>query len=123
MSSSERVAAIVATGATVLMSTPTYALRLAEAARQEGVDLVRSALRVSIHAGEPGASIPATRERIESELGVTAFDHTGATEVGAYGFSCEARDGVHINEAEFIAEILDVRTGEAREEGEGELVL
>ena len=62
MSTGERVAAIVATGASVLMSTPTYALRLAEAARQEGVDLVRSALRVSIHAGEPGASIPATRE-------------------------------------------------------------
>ena len=123
MSTSERVAAIVATGATVLMSTPTYALRLAEAARQEGVDLVRSALRVSIHAGEPGASIPATRERIESELGVTAFDHTGATEVGAYGFSCEARDGVHVIESEFIAEVLDPVSGAAREDGEGELVM
>jgi len=123
MSTTERVAAIVAAEATVLLCTPTYALRLAEAAREEGVDLARSALRVSIHAGEPGASIPATRERIETELGVEVFDHTGATEVGAHGFSCSARDGVHINEAEFIAEILDVRTGEAREEGEGELVL
>jgi len=78
---------------------------------------------VSIHAGEPGASIPATRERIEKELGVEAFDHTGATEVGAHGFSCSARDGVHINESEFVAEIVDLRTGEARDEGEGELVL
>jgi len=123
MSTIERVAAIVATEATVLLCTPTYALRLAEAARKEGIDLSRSALRVSIQAGEPGASIPATRERIEKELGVEAFDHTGATEVGAHGFSCSARDGVHINESEFIAEILDVRTGEARDEGEGELVL
>jgi phenylacetate-CoA ligase len=123
MTTAERVAAIVATGATVLMSTPTYALRLAEAAHEEGIDLARSALRVSIHAGEPGASIPATRERIEKELGVEAFDHTGATEVGAHGFSCSARDGVHINEADFIAEILDIRTGGARDEGEGELVL
>src|SRR5438093_655742 len=123
MSTGERVAAIVATGASVLMSTPTYALRLAEAARQEGVDLVRSALRVSIHAGEPGASIPATRERIESELGVTAFDHTGATEVGAYGFSCEARDGVHVIESEFIAEVLDPVSADARDEGECALVL
>ncbi|HEV8536974.1 MAG TPA: phenylacetate--CoA ligase family protein [Candidatus Limnocylindria bacterium] len=123
MSTSERVAAIVANDATVLMCTPTYALRLAEAAREEGVDLARSALRVSIHAGEPGASIPATRERIEKELGVESFDHTGATEVGAHGFSCAARDGVHINEAEFIAEVRDGATGEAREEGEGELVL
>jgi phenylacetate-CoA ligase len=123
MTTTERVASILATEATVVMCTPTYALRLAEAAREEGIDLARSALRVSIHAGEPGASIPATRERIEKELGVEAFDHTGATEIGAYGFSCSARDGVHINESAFIAEILDVRTGDARDEGEGELVL
>jgi phenylacetate-CoA ligase len=123
MTTIERVAAIVATEATVLMCTPTYALRLAEAAREEGIDLTRSALRVSIHAGEPGASIPTTRERIEKELGVEAFDHTGATEIGAHGFSCSARDGVHINESEFIAEVLEARTGEARDEGEGELVL
>ena len=123
MTTTERVAAIVATEATVLLCTPTYALRLAEAAREEGIDLARSALRVSIHAGEPGASIPATRERIEKELGVEAFDHTGATEVGAHGFSCSARDGVHINESEFVAEVVDLRTGEARDEGEGELVL
>ena len=123
MSSAERVSAIVEAEATVLMCTPTYALRLAEAAREEGVDLARSALRVSIHAGEPGASIPATRERIEAELGVTSFDHTGATEVGAHGFSCAARDGVHLNEAEFVAEILDPTTGLAADEGEGELVM
>src|SRR2546430_9090939 len=123
MTTTERVAAIMATEATVLLSTPTYALRLAEAAREEGIDLGRSALRVSIHAGEPGASIPATRNRIEKELGVEAFDHTGATEIGAHGFSCSARDGVHINESEFIAEVLDATTAEARDEGEGELVL
>ena len=122
MTTTERVAAIMATEATVLMSTPTYALRLADAAREEGIDLARSALRVSIHAGEPGASIPATRDRIERELGVEAFDHTGATEVGAHGFSCSARDGVHINESEFIAEVIDA-SGEARDEGDGELVL
>jgi phenylacetate-CoA ligase len=122
MTTTERVASILATEATVLMSTPTYALRLAEAAREEGIDLARSALRVSIHAGEPGASIAATRDRIEKELGVEAFDHTGATEVGAYGFSCSGRDGVHINESEFIAEIIDT-AGEAQDEGEGELVL
>ncbi|TME34242.1 MAG: phenylacetate--CoA ligase [Chloroflexi bacterium] len=122
MTTTERVAAIVATEATVLMCTPTYALRLGEAAREEGIDLARSALRVSIHAGEPGASIPATRERIEKELGVESFDHTGATEVGAHGFSCSARDGVHINESEFIVEVVDA-SGEARDEGDGELVL
>ena len=123
MSTVERVAAIGAMEATVLMSTPTYALRLAEVAREEGIDLRRSALRVSIHAGEPGASIPATRERIEAELGVESFDHTGATEVGAHGFSCSARDGVHVNEAEFVVEIFDNAANAMRDRGEGELVL
>jgi phenylacetate-CoA ligase len=123
MSTSERVAAIVANEATVLLCTPTYALRLAETARDEGVDLARSALRVAIHAGEPGASIPATRDRIERELGLAVFDHTGATEVGAYGFSCAARDGVHVNEAEFLVEVRDPTTGAPREDGDGELVL
>src|SRR5256885_9084892 len=122
MTTIERVAAIVATDATVVMSPPTYALRLAQAAREEGIDLARSALRVSIHAGQPGASIPATRDRIEKELGVESFDHTGATEIGPHGFSCSARDGVHINESEFIVEVIDTN-GEARDEGDGELVL
>ena len=122
MSSGERVAAIVATQATVLVCTPTYALRLAEVARDEGTDLSRSALRVSVHAGEPGASIPATRARIEQAFGLTAFDHTGATEIGPTGFSCEARDGVHLVEREFVAEIRG-EDGSVSDEGEGELVL
>lgn len=122
-SSSERLGAILANEATVLLSTPSYALRLAEVAREEGLDLSRSRLRVSIHAGEPGASIPATRARIEEAFGVTAYDHTGATEVGPTGFSCEARDGVHLVEREFLAEIVDPLTGAAAWEGEGELVL
>jgi phenylacetate-CoA ligase len=122
MSSSERVAAIVAMKATVLVCTPTYALRLGEVARDEGVDLSRSALRVSVHAGEPGASIPETRARIEDALGVAAFDHTGATEIGPTGFSCEARDGVHLIEREFVAEIR-AGDGTVSDEGEGELVL
>ncbi|TMG36484.1 MAG: phenylacetate--CoA ligase [Chloroflexi bacterium] len=123
MTTAERVATIQALDATVLMCTPTYALRLAEAARDEGVDLSRSSLRVSIHAGEPGASIPATRDRIAQAFGVRVVDHTGATEVGATGFSCEAEDGVHLIEREFVAEVRDLATGAVGEQGEGELVL
>lgn len=121
-SSAERLASIRATGATVLLCTPTYALRLAEVARAEGIDTSRSSLRVAVHAGEPGASIPATRERIESAFGLTAFDHTGGTEVGPTGFSCDARDGVHLVESEFLVEVIDA-SGSSGEEGEGELVL
>jgi len=122
MSTSERVAAIVALRPTVLVCTPTYALRLADVARAEGVDLAKSALRVSVHAGEPGASIPETRRRIEESFGVTAFDHTGATEIGPTGFSCSARNGVHLIEREFVAEIRSA-DGIVADEGEGELVL
>jgi len=122
MSTQERVAAIISTQATVLVCTPTYALRLAEAAIESGVDLSRSALHVSLHAGEPGASIPATRARIEKAFGVTAFDHTGATEIGPTGISCGARDGVHLIEREFVAEIRS-EDGSVSDEGEGELIL
>lgn len=119
----ERAHGILATGATVLVCTPTYALRLAEVAREHGLDLAGSALRVSVHAGEPGASIPATRDRIEAALGVRAFDHAGATEVGAYSYSCEARDGLHVIEHEFLVEIRDPATGAVSDTGDGELVL
>lgn len=110
--------------ATVLVCTPTYALRLAEVARAEGLSIRDSAVRVTIHAGEPGASIPSVRSRIEESWGARAFDHAGGTEVGAYGFSCDARDGMHVNEAEFIAEVLDPVTGQpCAEAAAGELVI
>ena len=111
-------------GATVLVSTVTYALRLAEVAREIGLDLPALGIRRTIHAGEAGASIPAVRARVEDAYGAACYDHAGATEVGAHGFSCGERDGVHVNEAEFIAELVDPVTGAAVDEGEvGELVI
>jgi phenylacetate-CoA ligase len=120
----QRLRAILATNATVLVCTPTYALHLAEVAGAEGIDLASSAIRVTIHAGEPGASIPSTRQRIEESWGARTYDHIGMTEMGAYAFTCRDQHAVHVNEAEFIAEILDPHTGEPVAEGEqGELVL
>jgi phenylacetate-CoA ligase len=71
-----------------------------------------------VHAGEPGAGIPAVRARIEAAWGARAFDHAGLTEVGAVAFECQARAGLHVNEAEFIAEIVDPATGAPAREGE-----
>ena len=108
--------------ATVLVCTPSYALRLAEVARAAGVDAARLGIRVTIHAGEPGASIPATRRRIEAAWGARCIDHTGLTEVGATGFTCRA-GALHLNESEFIPEVIDPATGAIAPDGEGELVL
>jgi phenylacetate-CoA ligase len=122
--SRSRLAMIRATKPTVLLSTVTYALRLAEVARQEGLGLRELGIRTTIHAGEPGASIPAVRARIEEEWGACCYDHAGATEVGAFAYGCETRQGVHINEAEFIAEIIDpASSSPVAEGGRGELVL
>ncbi len=124
MSSLQRVQAILNQNATVVLSTPTYALRLAEVARENGLDLVSSAVRVAIHAGEPGASVPHVRSCIEEAWGASCFDHAGATELGAWGFECEAHPGaIHLNEAEFIFEVIDHATGAPSPPGEpGELV-
>lgn len=104
MSTEQRLHALAELRATVLLCTPTYVFRMSEVAAERGIDLASSPLRVSIHAGEPGASIPATREAIERVLGVSCFDHTGMTELGPTGFSCSQRDGIHLVESEFIFE-------------------
>jgi phenylacetate-CoA ligase len=124
MDSKSRLELMRHTQATVLLSTPTYALRLAEVAREQSWPLRDLGVRVTIHAGEPGASIPAVRARIDDAFASRSFDHAGGTEVGAYGYSCEVRDGVHVNEQEFIAEVIDPLTGEHVREGDaGELVI
>ena len=114
----QRIQQIFELEATVLLCTPTYALRMAETAREMGIDLRSSPIRVGIHAGEPGASIPSTRARLESAWGMEVFDHPGMTEVGAWGFECRVHSGVHLNEAECMFEVLDPETGEPGDEGE-----
>lgn len=111
--------------ATVLFCTPTYALHLAEVAASEGLDLVGSSVRAIVVAGEPGGSIPATRERIETAWGARLFDHYGMTEIGPVASECfENPGGMHVLEEEFIAEILDPATEQPGSPGtDGELVL
>jgi phenylacetate-CoA ligase len=99
--------------ATALMATPTYVLGMADTARKMGIDPVEDLQITKITcAGEPGALVPATKKRIEAAWGAKVYDHVGATEIGAWGFECSAQPGaVHVNEAMFLAEILDVDTG------------
>ena len=118
MSSVQRLQAMDEHRATVLICTPTYALHLAEVAETEGIDIANSSIRATIHAGEPGAGLPATRRRIEDAWGARCYDHAGATEVGAWGYECRERNGMLVNEAEFICEVIDPDSGEQADEGE-----
>jgi phenylacetate-CoA ligase len=126
MSSQIRLSVIEAIEATVVCCTPTYALRLAEIAELERRrPLAEGTVRMLIVAGEPGGSIPATRARIERCWGARVIDHHGLTEVGPASFECwESPGALHVNEAEFIAEVIDPQSGREVDDGQtGELVL
>ena len=95
------------------MATPTYVLGMADTARKIGIDPKSLGIQRITCAGEPGASIPTTKQRIEDAWGGKVYDHIGATEIGAWSYMCtfEPR-GLHVNEAFFLVEIEDVDTGE-----------
>ena len=109
LSSAQRVRKMDELDVTVFMSTPTYALRLAEVAEEEGFDPSALAIERIVCAGEPGASVPGTKQRLEERWDARVFDHAGATESGAWGFSAESTDelGLYLNEASFLIEVLD----------------
>lgn len=125
MSTSVRLQAMIENEATVVCCTPTYAMRMAEVAAAEGIDLKETSVRMIIVAGEPGGAIPATKARIEEAWEARVIDHWGMTEVGSLGIESEDRPGgLYVLETECIAEILDPETLEPVETGAvGELVI
>ncbi|HVX13629.1 MAG TPA: AMP-binding protein [Pirellulales bacterium] len=124
MTSAARLELIRTSGATVVCCTPSYALHLAEVGRQRQTDVGELGVRVLILAGEPGGSIPATRDRIERAWRARVIDHAGATEVGPWGYADRDGRGLHVTESEFIAEFHSLETGQPAAEGElAELVL
>lgn len=110
---------------TIVGCTPTYALRLAEVAEEEGMDLKASAVRLLILAGEPGASISAVRQRLEQAFAARVIDHWGMTEVGSLGIEClDSPGGFHLLGEDCVGEVIDPVTGQAVPPGaEGELVI
>ncbi|AFM27175.1 phenylacetate--CoA ligase family protein [Desulfomonile tiedjei] len=100
--------------ATAMMATPTYVLGMADTARNQlHIDPATLPITKITCAGEPGALIPSTKQRIEEIWGSKVFDHAGATEIGAWGFECSCQPGaLHVNEAMFLAEVEDLETGE-----------
>ncbi len=125
MSSEARLKLILDNRITLLGCTPTYALRLAEVAAAQGIDLPSSPVRAILVAGEPGGSIPSVRSRIEQAWGARVFDHWGMTEIGPLASECDDdRGNLTVIETECIAEIIDPASGQPVAAGTpGELVI
>ena len=110
-------------GADALICTPSYALQIAEAAHEQGVDVTSLRLKCGHFGGEPWTED--MRVRIEEELDIAAFNNYGLSEIIGPGVSgeCIYRTGMHIQEDHFIVECIDPRTGDPVEPGShGELV-
>ena len=111
-------------GPTVLTCTPSYALRLAEVADDEGVDFKSLKFKVGIFGAEPWSEN--MRREIEKKLGLDAVDIFGLSEIIGPGVAVEcveAKQGLHIFEDHFIPEVIDPETGQVLPYGEpGELV-
>ncbi len=107
-----RVRQIIDFGVTVVASTPTYALRLAQEAQALGIDLRGSSVQRVILSGEPAGSIPQTKALIEEQWGAKAFDTAGMTEIGTIMvFECEHQPGgTHIIEDHVIEEVINPDT-------------
>lgn len=124
LSTIARIELIRSIEATIIFCTPSYALHMAEVAQQNKIDLTSSSVKKIIVAGEPGGSIPSIRQRIESSWNAKVVDHSGASEVGPWGYADAKGKGIYVNEAEFSAEFISVATGNPAAEGElSELVL
>ena len=126
LSSLARLQAMRDNAVDVLCCTPTYAVHLGQVAAEERIDLAALAVRTIIVAGEPGGSVPTTREQIERAWPrATVFDHHGMTEVGPVTYQCPGRPcTLMVIESSYIAEIIDPLGDKAVPRGEvGELVL
>ena len=126
MTTEARVRQILDMQATVVCSTPTYALRMAQEARALGLDLAVGPVQRLILSGEPAGSIAATKALIEEQWGAKAGDTAGMTELGTIViFECDHQPGgTHLIEDHYIEEVVDPDSGEPVGYGEqGERVV
>ncbi|MFO1021529.1 MAG: AMP-binding protein [Planctomycetales bacterium] len=125
LSTSARLKLIFDYQLTVICCTPTYALRMAEVAAAEGLDLANGPVRSLIVAGEPGGCLSTTRSRMEQAWGARVFDHWGMTEIGPLATEVVEDPGhLYVLESECLAEVIDPQTLQPVSPGEtGELVI
>ena len=111
-------------GVTALACTPSYALFLADAARERGFGPDDLPVRVGFHGAEPWTN--EMRTQLEAKMGIDALDIYGLSEMGGPGVSyeCLCKTGMHISEDHYLAEIVDPETLRPLPEGQvGELVV
>lgn len=106
-------------GATILCCTPSYAAYIGETVAEMGISPDDLKLKAGIFGAEPWTE--EMRRTIETSLGIKAYDIYGLTETSGPGvaFECSEQTGMHINEDNFIPEIIDPDTGEVLPDGEG----
>jgi phenylacetate-CoA ligase len=109
---------------TALVCTPSYAITLADLIEKQGIDPRTLSLKVGLFGGEPWSE--AMRAEIEARLMISATDNYGLSEIIGPGVAgeCRYKNGMHIAEDSFIAEIIDPETCQVLPPGTvGELVL
>ena len=109
---------------TVLISTPSYAMLVAEMIREEGIPLPALSLKYGLFGAEPWSE--QMRREIQEKLGIVATDNYGLSEIIGPGVSgeCREQNGLHINEDHFLVEVVDPETLRPMPDGEtGELVI
>ncbi len=106
---------------TVLACTPSYGLRLADLIEEKGI---KHSLKIGIFGAEPWSE--GLRKNLEDRLGIVALDIYGLSEIMGPGVAmeCQHKRGLHVDESQFLLEIIDPATGEVLPDGaEGELVI
>lgn len=109
---------------TILVSTPSYALYMSEVAAEKGIDIQNLKLRIGMFGAEGHSE--EMRKELEARWGIVVTENYGLSEVMGPGVAgeCTYHTGMHINEDNFIIEIIDPETGEPVPEGEkGEVVI
>jgi phenylacetate-CoA ligase len=107
----------------VVSGSASYLLHLVDVAREEGVDLRALGIRTVVSVGEPGAAVPATRQRLLEGWGTFVRDGYGLTELFPLGGGCRSSTSLHIASDLVVTEIVNPETGEAVGPGEaGEVV-
>jgi phenylacetate-CoA ligase len=121
--SERQIETMLTFGTTVLPATPSFVFHLLEIAAKMGVDLRDSAVRTIIIGGEPGASVPSTRKRIEDGYGAEVFDTYGSLEFQPIAWECVAHQGLHLAEQSSYVELVDPVTGSQVPDGEPGVVV